>query len=34
MIAPGAKMFMQEKFRGGLRAKILSGGCLSVDTVE
>ncbi len=34
MIAPGAKKFMQEKFRGGLRAKILSGGCLSVDTVE
>ncbi len=32
VIADGARAFMQENFRGGLRAKILSDGVLS--TVE
>lgn len=31
MVAEGAKKFMSEKFRGGLRARILNDGVLTAD---
>jgi MOSC domain-containing protein YiiM len=34
VVAEGAQQWMKERFRGGLRAKILSDGWLRVDAPE
>ncbi len=34
VVAPGAKKFMQENFRGGIRAKIITNGTLRVSASE